>query len=160
MAAVEDTHPLQKQLDEAVALADSDKDAAEASLRDRVLGSDDNSPEALKIREQAVYRLGELFAKTAQAAKLEALLRECRPFFGLLPKARTAKTGECKAGANSITYAAFCIEFKMSQNSARGVWSSCWLRTDPIAASLKQAQLCAVRTLVDLVGKIPGTLDL
>lgn len=59
-----------------------------------MLGSEDGSAEALKIREQAVYKLGELFAKSNQVSKLESLLRECRPFFRLLPKARTAKTGK------------------------------------------------------------------
>jgi len=97
MAAAAQSGPaekLQELLDEAAELIGSDSTKAESILRDLVLGSTESSPEVLRVREQAIFKLGELFAQTGQAKKLEDLLRECRPFFKLLPKARTAKTGE------------------------------------------------------------------
>eukprot|EP00010_Vexillifera_abyssalis_P000685 CAMPEP_0201562052 /NCGR_PEP_ID=MMETSP0173_2-20130828/79121_1 /ASSEMBLY_ACC=CAM_ASM_000268 /TAXON_ID=218659 /ORGANISM="Vexillifera sp., Strain DIVA3 564/2" /LENGTH=421 /DNA_ID=CAMNT_0047976589 /DNA_START=822 /DNA_END=2087 /DNA_ORIENTATION=- len=43
------------------------------------------------IKEQSVYRLGQLLAKAEQPEELESLLKKLRPFFEQIPKAKTAK---------------------------------------------------------------------
>eukprot|EP00899_Mesostigma_viride_P022669 jgi/Mesvir1/3587/Mv12049-RA.1 len=50
-----------------------------------------SDPETLKAKEQAIASLGELLAKQGKAQELRALLTEIRPYFSLIPKAKTAK---------------------------------------------------------------------
>jgi len=47
--------------------------------------------QANKLKEQAIYRLGELYAKQGEAEQLRALLAQIRPFFAAIPKARVVK---------------------------------------------------------------------
>mmetsp|Transcript_35607 Transcript_35607/g.59016 ORF Transcript_35607/g.59016 Transcript_35607/m.59016 type:complete len:417 (-) Transcript_35607:255-1505(-) len=59
--------------------------------KEALIASDDNSDEAVKAKEQAIYQLGELYALRREGDKLAALLASLRPFFATIPKARTAK---------------------------------------------------------------------
>lgn len=65
--------------------------------------------ESRAIKEEAIYKLGDLYAKLGRASDISDLLKIARPFFADLPKAKTAKI---------------------------------------------------VRTVIDYVGRIPGTLGL
>ncbi|KAJ7553571.1 hypothetical protein O6H91_06G103700 [Diphasiastrum complanatum] len=47
--------------------------------------------EALRIKEQAISLLSDLLSQEKKAEELRSLLTELRPFFALIPKAKTAK---------------------------------------------------------------------
>jgi 26S proteasome regulatory subunit N6 len=49
------------------------------------------SDQVNRLKEQAIYKLGELYAKLGEADSLRALLTQIRPFFEVIAKARTAK---------------------------------------------------------------------
>lgn len=61
------------------------------TLRDIVLGDHPNDAESIKIKEQALQKLANLYAKQHDATALRTLLAELRPLFTLIPKAKTAK---------------------------------------------------------------------
>uniref|UniRef100_A0A0G4FTB7 PCI domain-containing protein n=1 Tax=Chromera velia CCMP2878 TaxID=1169474 RepID=A0A0G4FTB7_9ALVE len=65
---------------------------AEAELRG-ILNSDstDDTGEDVKVQEQSIYALGQLFVQEGNTQGLKNLMTEIRPFFTKLPKARTAK---------------------------------------------------------------------
>lgn len=60
-------------------------------FRDLVLGEHPNDADSLKVKEQAVQQLGELYSKQSEAEAIRSLLTEIRPLFAAFPKARTAK---------------------------------------------------------------------
>ena len=47
----------------------------------------------MKTKEQAIYDLGSLLAEHGRGVELNQLLRDVRPFFTIVPKAKTAKIG-------------------------------------------------------------------
>ncbi|KAK2415022.1 26S proteasome non-ATPase regulatory subunit protein [Trifolium repens] len=57
----------------------------------RVLGDLSSSPEALCIKEQVITNLTNLLRQDNRAEDLRSLLTQLRPFFSLIPKAKTAK---------------------------------------------------------------------
>jgi 26S proteasome regulatory subunit N6 len=57
----------------------------------RVLGDLSSSPEALHIKEQAITNLTDLLRQDNRAKDLRSLVTQLRPFFSLIPKAKTAK---------------------------------------------------------------------
>jgi 26S proteasome regulatory subunit N6 len=68
------------------------KDPSEAiSILYRVLGDPSSSPEALRMKEQAITNLTDLLRQENRAEDLRSLLTQLRPFFSLIPKAKTAK---------------------------------------------------------------------
>jgi 26S proteasome regulatory subunit N6 len=64
---------------------------AEASALLGVIHGPDESDEGLKAKETAIYELGELYARRHEGDKVAQLISSLRPFFGSIPKARTAK---------------------------------------------------------------------
>ncbi|CAA0820479.1 26S proteasome non-ATPase regulatory subunit 11 homolog [Striga hermonthica] len=56
-----------------------------------VLEDPSSSPEALRIKEQAINNLADLLRQEGRAHDLQSLLTKLRPFFSLIPKAKTAK---------------------------------------------------------------------
>lgn len=84
---------LRAQLDEAVATVDTAPDASIAVFRSII---DDESKKSAtdgsgKVKEAAIYRLGETLAKLGRSEELAELLTTLRSFFSTIPKARTAK---------------------------------------------------------------------
>ncbi|KAG0464833.1 hypothetical protein HPP92_018997 [Vanilla planifolia] len=61
------------------------------SLLYRILDDPSSSPEALRIKEQAISMLTDLLTQEKKAEELRSLLTQLRPFFSLIPKAKTAK---------------------------------------------------------------------
>jgi len=74
----------------AAELAESKPAVAAAQLEDLIISAE-TSEDAVKVKESAIYQLGEVYAKQGEAAKLGALLTNLRPFFATIPKAKTAK---------------------------------------------------------------------
>lgn len=68
--------------------------AAEAdmqALKQTVFGEQGSDAEAIKQKEEAVSKLSEAYVKQQDAKALTELLSELRPFFAIIPKAKTAK---------------------------------------------------------------------
>ncbi|KAL0407170.1 UNVERIFIED_CONTAM: 26S proteasome non-ATPase regulatory subunit [Sesamum latifolium] len=61
------------------------------SILYQVLENPSSSSEALRIKEQAITNLTDLLRQEGRAAELQNLLTKLRPFFSLIPKAKTAK---------------------------------------------------------------------
>ncbi|KAG1358802.1 26S proteasome non-ATPase regulatory subunit 11 [Cocos nucifera] len=61
------------------------------SILYHVLENPSSSPESLRIKEQAISNLTELLMQERKAEELRSLLTQLRPFFSLIPKAKTAK---------------------------------------------------------------------
>jgi len=51
----------------------------------------EKSEEASKLREQGIFKLGKLYGKLGRAKDLSSLIRDIRPFFDSVSKAKTAK---------------------------------------------------------------------
>ena len=81
---------MEAKLEQADELAESSPAAAAAQYESLIV-SPETGEEATKVKEQAIYRLGEVYAKSGEATKLGALLTNLRPFFATIPKAKTAK---------------------------------------------------------------------
>nr|GMC77573.1 26S proteasome non-ATPase regulatory subunit 11 homolog [Ipomoea batatas] len=56
-----------------------------------ILNDPSSSSEALRIKEQAISNLSDLLRQENRAEELKNLLTQLRPFFSLIPKAKTAK---------------------------------------------------------------------
>jgi len=82
-----ESSPLEEQL---AAVAAMEPQQAVGAY-EAIIYSADSSEEALKVKEQAIMALGELYAKLNQGDKLGQLLTALRPFFATVPKAKTAK---------------------------------------------------------------------
>ncbi|XP_043696487.1 26S proteasome non-ATPase regulatory subunit 11 homolog [Telopea speciosissima] len=68
------------------------KDSSEAiSILYRILDNPSSSSEALRIKELALSKLTDLLKQENRALDLQSLLTQLRPFFALIPKAKTAK---------------------------------------------------------------------
>lgn len=77
---------------DAIAQALEAKDHAESiSILYGVLANPSSSSEALRIKEQAISNLTDLLTQEKKAEDLRSLLTQLRPFFSLIPKAKTAK---------------------------------------------------------------------
>jgi len=63
----------------------------EIALRAAIFDAPGTDAEAIKQKEQAITDLSSLYVKTEKAAELRDLLGQLRPFFAVIPKAKTAK---------------------------------------------------------------------
>ncbi|KAF3786307.1 26S proteasome non-ATPase regulatory subunit 11-like protein [Nymphaea thermarum] len=57
----------------------------------RIIANPSCSPEALRVKEQAITNLSDLLQQEKKAEELRSLLTQLRPFFAVIPKAKTAK---------------------------------------------------------------------
>jgi len=60
-----------------------------------ILENPSSSPEALRVKEQAITKLSDLLRQENRAEDLRSLLTQLRPYFSLIPKAKTAKIVRC-----------------------------------------------------------------
>jgi len=82
--------PLEAKLAAAAELSGT-KPAEAAAAYEQLIVSAETGEDAVKVKEQAIYQLGEVYAKMGAGDKLGALLTNLRPFFAVIPKAKTAK---------------------------------------------------------------------
>ncbi|KAK9843798.1 hypothetical protein WJX81_006798 [Elliptochloris bilobata] len=64
---------------------------AVVTLQSIISGAQPSTAEVIKVKEQAIQKLGDLYAKQKDAAALRRLLTDLRPLFASIPKAKTAK---------------------------------------------------------------------
>lgn len=83
-----EVQPESKEFDLALEVEDKDPAKAIGLYRQVILG--DGASEMIKLCEEAVYKMTKLYTKSQQQG-LKGLLTELRPFFSLIPKAKTAK---------------------------------------------------------------------
>ncbi|KAF9681404.1 hypothetical protein SADUNF_Sadunf06G0222400 [Salix dunnii] len=78
---------------DSIALASKAEDPFEAiSILHKILENPSSSPDALRVKEHAIPFLSDLFTQHYNMAEdLHALLSQLRPFFAMIPKAKTAK---------------------------------------------------------------------
>jgi uncharacterized phage infection (PIP) family protein YhgE len=69
----------------------ADLKATAAQLHQAVFGTQDSDVESIKQKEDAVNKLSEVYVKLQDAKALTDLLSQLRPFFSVIPKAKTAK---------------------------------------------------------------------
>ena len=62
-----------------------------SKFRDILLGDQPNDADSIKVKEQALQSLANLYAKQHDATSLRKLLTDLRPLFASIPKAKTAK---------------------------------------------------------------------
>eukprot|EP00300_Choanocystis_sp_HF-7_P040000 c6386_g1_i1.p1 GENE.c6386_g1_i1~~c6386_g1_i1.p1 ORF type:complete len:418 (+),score=134.98 c6386_g1_i1:80-1333(+) len=74
----------------AVSIMQIDPKESESILK-RLAHSVTTDEESSKTREQSIYKLAELFAKQSRVQDIVNLLEDIKPFFVVVPKARTAK---------------------------------------------------------------------
>jgi len=82
---------LQQKLQAASEAIESQPANAVAQLREILLGPYPNDTEALKVKESALDKLSAALVKQKDTAGLRTLLTDLRPWFGVIPKAKTAK---------------------------------------------------------------------
>lgn len=86
----DERHPLADTLDSATEREEMDIGGSIEKYKE-IIASGDNSEEAVKIKEQAIARLGKLYSKQQRPEDLKDLLSTIKPFFAYIPKAKTAK---------------------------------------------------------------------
>ena len=84
-------NPLQPKLQAALDVIDTQPSAAISQLRDVLLGNHPNDVESLKVKEKALDALAGVLVKQQDTGALRTLLTDLRPWFGVIPKAKTAK---------------------------------------------------------------------
>lgn len=82
---------LSEQYASAQELEEAQPQQAISKLRNILLGEQANDADSLKVKEQALQSLANLYAKQRDAHALRTLLTDLRPLFALIPKAKTAK---------------------------------------------------------------------
>jgi 26S proteasome regulatory subunit N6 len=72
-------------------LKDNKQDVEAISALEKLIATDGQSNEIIKIKEGAIKSLAELYAKQGKTQQLSSLLVNLRPFFNVITKAKTAK---------------------------------------------------------------------
>lgn len=82
---------LEEQANQAKEIVDSDPKGAEQQLRKIVFDVPGTDVETVRVKEQAIGSLSDVYVKLQDAKSLADLLSQLREFFGAIPKAKTAK---------------------------------------------------------------------
>jgi 26S proteasome regulatory subunit N6 len=83
--------PMRESLEAADEVADVQPEAAEDAYARLLSGSERTDEVALKVKDEALYRLAKLFVKSKSFDKVLGLLQSANPLFAVIPKAKTAK---------------------------------------------------------------------
>jgi 26S proteasome regulatory subunit N6 len=83
-------YPTSETLSLALENKESNPTEAIALLRE-ILNHPSSTSEVLRIKEQAISSLAEILSQEKKAEELRSLLTDLRPYFSLVPKAKTAK---------------------------------------------------------------------
>merc|ERR1711998_817986 len=83
--------PYNADFDHAQEVATADAAEAIALYRKIIFSNDLQGDDAVKLRERSIVHLGKLHAKQNDGAAIDALLKELRPLFGDISKAKAAK---------------------------------------------------------------------
>lgn len=86
-------HPLQLKFDEAKERSEHlpDKSILEFESILKYDGPDQDLEDVHRVKEHAIYQLGRLYTKHGREKQLNELLQSVRPFFLMIPKAKTGK---------------------------------------------------------------------
>lgn len=82
---------LQQRYKAAVDLQSEQPHQATSDLRSIIFEASPNDAESVKVKEQAIQKLADLYATDKNATALKGLLVELRPLFNVVAKAKTAK---------------------------------------------------------------------
>ncbi|KAI9142587.1 hypothetical protein BKA69DRAFT_1123938 [Paraphysoderma sedebokerense] len=85
------TLPSLSQVDAAYASSKTNPAQAAKALQSIIESSQGSSEEILKVKEQAIIKLGTIYRDQKMGNELAALLRSSRTFLSTIPKAKTAK---------------------------------------------------------------------
>lgn len=113
---------LSEQYASAQELEEAQPQQAVSKLREIMLGEQANDADSIKIKEQALQSLANLYAKQHDASSLRKLLTDLRPLFALIPKAKTAK----------IVRVVIDTIAKVPNSTAVQVWGAFWTCSLPI----------------------------
>lgn len=83
-----------EEFDEAVALGETRPQVSASTLLKIVTEVDANAMAAAKtsrMREEAIYQLGKIYARTNDVPKIKELMVQIRPYFNTISKPRSAK---------------------------------------------------------------------
>lgn len=82
---------LREKFESARSIAESDPSLASVQLHDILSSSYPNDSDSLKIKEASLDLLSTFLIKQEDSASLRKLLTDLRPWFAVIPKAKTAK---------------------------------------------------------------------
>jgi len=80
----------QKLYENAVSLEETNVDQS-VHIYYQIIRSVESTDDINKLKEHAIFKLGKLYAKNGRPKELSLLVREIRPFFDAISKAKTAK---------------------------------------------------------------------
>lgn len=83
--------PLREAIENADEVAELNPTAAEEAYKRLLLESTRDDEVAIKVKEEALYRLAKLYVTGKHFDKVLGLLQSANPFFSAIPKAKTAK---------------------------------------------------------------------
>lgn len=118
---------MQQALERAEETASDEGRLVEAvpQFRDIVLGGQyGNDGDSLKIKEKAIDGLVQSMVKLGDSGGLKALLADLRSWFGVIPKAKTAKI--VRTIIDGISEIPNSTEIMVSRDSARFMGRSYW----------------------------------
>lgn len=81
----------QSRLDDLEEIQDAKPEEAIQGYRDLIFTEQGTDSDTVKVNEQAIQKLSDLLSKKKKASELCELLKELRPLFAQIPKAKTAK---------------------------------------------------------------------
>lgn len=90
-------------------------------VQDPNIGFDEDDEDSIRVKEQGILQLGELYKKEGKAKELADLIKATRPFLSLISKAKAAKLVrslvdfflDLEAGIGIEVLPCFCFGFRV-----------------------------------------------